>query len=190
MRFLKNKIARAEAFLASQPQVYQTRLRERRQRDEQASSKEPEEGYSYSQTDDKDSKEFESPDRRSTKNIAKNFGKAICNFAVSPLAEPYLLPLLNKEGIDIAFFKGYLSGIKSDIDGLFKFRSLLIIVEEESAEVQATKRVFRDLGEVFIKYFSVNWIFHGRVIHKKAHLKYRFKMLRRIRNPELFTYLR
>jgi hypothetical protein len=52
------------------------------------------------------------------------------------------------------------------------------------------KNILKKLGEIFIKNFSVNWIFSGKMTYKEAHLKFRFKMLRRIRNPELFTYLK
>jgi len=63
-------------------------------------------------------------------------------------------------------------------------------LQEDSKEVAAVKRGFAEVGEVFIKNFSVNWAFHSRVFHKEAHLKFRYKMLRRVRNPELFTYLK
>ena len=126
---------------------------------------------------------------RETKNIVKNFGKAICNFAVSKIALPYLENIIQEEGVKLESFIAYVNQSKGDICGLYKFRALLIPQKEDSEEIAAFKRVFKRIGEVFIKYFSVNWIFHGRVQYKEAHLKFRYKMLRRIQKPELFTYL-
>ena len=125
-----------------------------------------------------------------TKNIVKNYGKAICTFVTSSLANPYLYEIVGKYGLSPADFIGYINSIKDSIDGLFRFRSILMINPEDGADLVAKKRIFVEISEVFIKYFSVNWIFHSKVFHKTAHLKFRFKMLRRIQNPELFTYLK
>jgi len=127
---------------------------------------------------------------RSIKNIAKNFARAICNFSASKICLPYLIPLIEEKNVNLKAFLEYINGIKKYIDGLNKFRTSLIIQESDSEEVKSYKELFRKIGEVFIKYFSVNWIFSGKVHYKEAHLKYRFKMLRRIQQPELFTYIR
>ena len=126
---------------------------------------------------------------RATKNIVKNFGKAICTFSSSNLALPYLNCLIEKEGIEIQDFVNYVLNMKGKIDGLFHFRSLLLMGENDTEIVRKCKRIFKEMSEIFIKYFSVNWIFHSKVFHKTAHLKFRYKMLRRIQCPELFTYL-
>ncbi len=59
----------------------------------------------------------------------------------------------------------------------------------DSREMKAFKPMFQYVCEVFLKYFCVNWVFHSKVEDKVKHLKYRGKILRRIQNPELFTYL-
>jgi len=127
---------------------------------------------------------------RATKNIAKNFGRAICNFSLSSLATPYLIPLLEKEGKILEGFVAFINSIKGKIDGLLNFQSVIMPSDRDSEDVAIYKKVYKLIGEIFIKYFSVNWIFHSKVIHKAAHLKFRFKMLRRIKSPELFTYLK
>jgi len=126
---------------------------------------------------------------RATKNIVKNYGKAICNFATSQIAIPYLTQLI-KDDIQLTDFVAYVSQIKESIRGLHHFRSILIENNDDSPLIIKYKKLFKEISEVFIKYFSVNWIFSGKVLHKQAHLKFRFKMLRRIRCPELFTYLK
>jgi len=127
---------------------------------------------------------------RETKNIVKNYGKAICTFAVSYPALPYLAVILEEQHLPLEQFVKYINQIKDSIDGLHHFRSILLINEDDSSELVAKKKAFIAIGKVFIKYFSVNWIYNSRVFHKEAHLKFRFKMLRRIQNPELFTYLK
>jgi len=97
---------------------------------------------------------------------------------------------LQKENVALSSFVAYVNHIKDKIDGLHKFRSILMPQEDDDQETLSYKTLFRHIGEVFIKFFSVNWIFSGKVLHKEAHLKFRFKMLRRIQSPELFTYLK
>ena len=126
---------------------------------------------------------------RATKNVVKNYGKAICSFSTSDIARPYLLPLIHKENVQVEDFIQYVTNHKEAIDSIKTLRAILLIEEDDSDEIKAYKRIFAGIGEAFIKYFSVNWIFSGRVTHKDAHLKFRYKMLRRIRDPESFTYI-
>jgi hypothetical protein len=127
---------------------------------------------------------------RTTKNIVKNYGQAICKFTSSPLALPYLNEFLKRENVDLKGFIAFISKSKSSIDGIQHFRSVLLPKKNDSKLITSYKKMFQDISEVFIKYFSVNWIFHSKVFHREAHLKFRFKMLRRIKNPKLFTYLK
>jgi len=126
---------------------------------------------------------------RATKNIVINFGKAIAAFANSELAEPYLNELFVKEGIAADDFKTFSADAKAKIGGIDSFRSFLLATEKDDPREVACKKVFTGIAEIFVKYFSVNWITHGRVTHKLTYLKYRFKILRRVQNPHLFTYI-
>jgi len=126
---------------------------------------------------------------RATKNIPKNYGKAITSFSTSELATPYLDPILRREGLTNEQFMDYMKLAKESIQGIDTFRAFLLIDRNDSSLLIAKKRAFQAIGIVFIKYFSVNWIMHGRLSNKIVYLKYRFKILRRIQKPELFTYL-
>ena len=126
----------------------------------------------------------------STKNIVINYGKAIISFASSHLAHPYLQAFLEEEQVTLADFVAYVKRVKRTIVGIESFRSLYIVSINEDPKVAACKRLFKYISEVFIKFFSVNWITHGKVVHKLIYLKYRFKMLRRIQSPEHFTYIK
>ena len=48
------------------------------------------------------------------------------------------------------------------------------------------KKAFREIALIFIKYFSVNWIFESKIKEKLIYLKLRFKMIKMINYPELF----
>ena len=130
------------------------------------------------------------PDAKATKTVVKNYGKAMASFAASSLAVPYLSSLLEEEGVRLDDFVRYVSAGKESIEGIDTLRSLILVKENDDEQVAKCKRVFQKVAEIFIKNFSLNWIYGGRMGNKKVHVMFRFKMLRRIQNPELFTYLK
>jgi len=123
------------------------------------------------------------------KNIAKNYGRAICNLILSPAGETYLLPLIQRYSLDVTAFRKYIKEKRDSLNGIMELRSLILKEKKDSAKLLAYKLVFQRMAEVFIKFFSVNWIFSGKLTYKMDYLKYRFKLLRRVRNPEYFTCL-
>lgn len=127
---------------------------------------------------------------RNTKNIVKNYAQAIFKFALSSFSLDYLTRFSRQEGVRIDHFRNYVKSFKGKIEGIYDFRLALLITEADSKEKASFKRILAQIGAIFIKFYSVNWIFNSKVVHKKAHLMYRFKILRRITNPELFTYLK
>jgi len=131
------------------------------------------------------------PDGHS-KNIVKNYGKALCSFASSAIALPYLELIIKREAYDfviITSFMDYIKERRSGIHSIESLRKLLVPSESDDKVMRAYKKIFQEVSIIFLKYFCVNWIFGGRLLQKNAHLKFRFKMLRRIQNPEHFTYL-
>jgi len=180
MRFLKNKIRLAEeAFqrkqeLLSSPSTQasspssNSNEKKRRQRNQNSNSQA----------------------LNPTKNVIINFGKAIATFATSGLAVPYIQSYMGRARVDFKGFVDFISQRKSSIGGIESFRSLLVIQNDDSTELRAYKQIFKMLSEVFIKYFSVNWIIHGKVTQKTVYLKYRHSMMRRIQNPEHFTNIK
>jgi len=125
-----------------------------------------------------------------TKNVIINFGKAIASFASSSLAVPYIQSYVKEGQVDFKGFGEFIAPRKSSIGGIESFRTLLITQNGDNEEVQMFKQIFKMLSEVFIKYFSVNWIIHGKVTQKTVYLKYRHCMMRRIQNPEHFTNIK
>ena len=127
---------------------------------------------------------------RCTKNIAKNYGKAIASFAGSDLVVPYLQNITISEPCTLSEFIGFVRTNKDVIQGIDSFRAMLLPSDEDDIKQAAFKRIFQKVSEIFIKYFSVNWICHGKMKDKETYLKFRFKILRRIQNPTLFTYVK
>ena len=128
-----------------------------------------------------------------SKNIVKNYGKALCAFASTKIALSSINSLIAKNSygkIDIPKFMETMKLKKETTNSMESVRKLLMIEDGDSEIERAQKLLFKDLSVIFMKYFSVNWIYNGKLLHKEAHLKFRFKMLRRIQNPEYFTYLK
>ena len=125
----------------------------------------------------------------SSKNIVKNYGRALTNFALSKTAIPYLLPFLQKEKIELKEFREFISSRKDKINCIVKLRELLLVKKEDTEKIASIRRIFQKISEIFIKFFSVNWIYSSSKLYDKmTHIKCRFKLLRRIRDPENFTY--
>ena len=193
MRFLKNKIAKATQALRSKQKSLCHQEKNTYYKEEALNLQSVSTCSSpHSSCSSKESygSQITPLKTRATKSIAKNYGKAICSFSCSELAIPYLDPLLKQENTNRADFIQFMKSAKRSIESLQSFRSLLLITAKDDIRTASFKKIFGLLGEVFIKFFSVNWIFSGKILHKESHLQFRFKMLRRIKNPQFFTYLK
>jgi hypothetical protein len=126
----------------------------------------------------------------SSKNIVKNYGRTMVTFAISSMALPYISNKLKEENLQFKDFKDYLFLRKETMDGISSLRALLLVTDDDDETVASIKRVFRHSSEVFIKFFSVNWIFNSKLGDKPSYVKSRFKLLRRINDPEHFTYFK
>jgi len=122
-------------------------------------------------------------------NIMKNYSRALTNFALSELAVPYLAGIMEQNQLDISTFQSFIREKKKRVNCIRNLRELLLIYETDSAQLASCKRAFEAICEVFLKYFCVNWIYHSKINDKLQHLKYRFKILRRVKDPAHFTYL-
>jgi len=122
-------------------------------------------------------------------NIMKNYCRGIINFVLSPIALKYLNPLLHTHEIDPETFRKFIRSRKSKINCIKQLRKALLPVQEDTLAISILKVIFKEITIVFLKFFAPNWIYNSKISDKYAHLKYRFKILRRVRNPEHFTYL-
>lgn len=128
-----------------------------------------------------------------SKNIVKNYGKAICAFASCKVSVPYIETIIENRGYDgfnVKKFMDLMKQRKETTNSMESVRKLLMEEPGDTEEEIVFKKLFKELSILFMKYFAVNWIYSGKLVHKNAHLKFRFKMLRRIQRPEFFTYLK
>jgi len=123
-------------------------------------------------------------------NIIKNYSRAMTNFAMSPLAMPYLSKILPDSGSNSTTFKNFIKKKKRSVNCIKKLRDILPTEANKNASNYAEKKAFQALCIVFIKFFAVNWLFNSKVDNKETHLAYRFKILRRVKDPNRFTYLK
>ena len=129
--------------------------------------------------------------KRESKNIVKNYGKAMATFSLSIVAAPYLQNILLTRGVNMEAFKNFVINNKEKIDGIGTLRNLLFAdATQDDPQLCKLKCAFRDICEVFARDFALNWIFSSRSQYKSALLEFRFKMLRRVRDPSSFTFLK
>jgi len=119
----------------------------------------------------------------------KNYSRAMTTFALSDMARPYLAPILDKSHQKRDAFILFIKSKKKKANCIKGLRELLLVKENDSEETCCLKKAFREISVIFLKFFSVNWIFHGKIADRIAHLRYRFRILRRVQNPMYFTYL-
>jgi len=189
MRFLKNKIAQARKADKpidpedSPPNPTEKALPEKTQENNTRRLRTRPENLNFSEN------HSSSRGATSSLNIIKNYSRAMTNFAVSDLSRPYLEKIIDKKGVRMDDFLSFIEERKQSVNCIKKLREMLPS-DEEGDEFEGVKSVFQEICILFLKMFSVNWIFSSKVTDKLSHLNCRFKILRRIRNPQHFTYLR
>lgn len=202
MRILKKRIAEAKRLLLQRPKFPKTRSSTLVKYRDQSESETSSSSSLIKKAIKKISPNPDPDDRmvekslsdfsiKSTKNIVKNYARAICNFISMEVAQEYLEDLRDKLGCEsIEEFKSFVFANKESVDCIQRFKSMLLTNKHDCEKLCTFKKMFQMIGEIFIKFFSVNWIYGGRLKHKKAHLAFRFKMLRRLKKPQLFTHLK
>lgn len=124
-----------------------------------------------------------------TKNVVKNYGRAIANFACSALSVPYLENIQKIIPFSLNTFLDYAAQVKGVIQSITSFRDAILVKENDSITTKTNKLVLQRIAEIFIKYFSVNWISSSKLFYKLEYLKLRGTILRKIRSPETFLKL-
>jgi len=189
MRFLKAKLARAQKKAIMQQEEddipsIQTKPIQKKVRPAKPESPNPYQNNFNLETPKS------STENLSLKNLAKNYGRAICNFILLDIADPYLYAIPETSMIEVKAFRKYIQEKKDHLNGVAELRSLLVVQSKDTEKTINYKKVFQQLAQVFIKYFSVNWIFSGKLTYKLEYLKYRSKLLRKIRNPQTLDCLK
>jgi len=191
MRFLKNKIARAH-------QLDKNLHTHHRPDDEESltdlsDDKRDQTTRTLRIRPEKMSSPPKAPTKKGTTsslNIVKNYSRAMTNFALSDLAKPYLMKIVPEMGNNLQGFLDFVDKRKDSVNCIKKLRGMLPLGINDKSPNYVNKIIFQEICIIFLKIFSVNWIFSSKVNDKIAHLNCRFKILRRIKSPDQFTYLR
>ena len=123
-------------------------------------------------------------------NIMKNYGRAMTNFALSTMARHYLDQILDRLGLDLPAFQKYIQDRRKSANCIKKLREMLPLESQVNPPDYPFKQAFQEICIKFLKFFCVNWLYSSKIAEKVTHLKYRFKILRRVKNPMFFTYLK
>ena len=126
---------------------------------------------------------------KSANNIVKNYSRALVNFALAKVAKPYLKLILNEKGLTFLEFQHFIDYDRRKVNCIKSLRNKLLITIKDCDTIVKCKNAFQNISVIFIKMFSVNWIYNSKISDKRTHLMCRFKILSRIKNPEYFTYL-
>jgi len=112
------------------------------------------------------------------------------NFALSKMAQPYLKTITAQLGISLQAFSDYVQKRRTSANCIKKLRAMLPMGTDEKEEDLKFKIAFQKICIVFLKFFVTNWLYGSKIAEKVTHLKYRFKIMRRVKNPQYFTYLK
>lgn len=119
-------------------------------------------------------------DKNQTKNIPKNFGKAIACFIEhnEPLVRRVftLFPQL-----DYSEFLLDMKRRRRSVNSIAALRSFWI--EEENIFAAPT----RILSQIFLRKHCFHYIFSSRVTYFEGHIKYRVRLLEALENPKDFN---
>jgi len=119
--------------------------------------------------------------RANSKYICKAYCKAMAQFMVKPIAEPYLRAILEDMQMSIETFRDFIKMNVKHLKGLEGLVFMLTFREGDTEQCKNYKRVLRVGCEVFLKYFAVNWIFHSKMADSRKYLEFRFKILHKLR---------
>jgi len=129
--------------------------------------------------------------KRESKNVVKNYGKAMAAFSLNDIAIPYLEVLVADNEVSIEDFRNFMINRKETIDSIGSLRDLFCPdFKIDTPQELRFKAVFRAISKVFVRDFAINWIFTSKSQYKSALINYRYKILRRVVDPASFTYLK
>ena len=114
--------------------------------------------------------------------IMKDYSRALIEFSLSSIALPYLSFIALKHSLLLQQFYLFVSEDAEKIGSFQSLRQKLLIFATDADDVAKCKRVFREVCEAFLKYFSVDWIFNSGMHGKMIYLRWRFKLLKRIQS--------
>ncbi|CAD8071643.1 unnamed protein product [Paramecium sonneborni] len=117
-----------------------------------------------------------------TKNITKNYSKAIISYiSNNPLI---VQKVMQKNRYDDLV--NFLKNKKNSMTNIKQLRDLWV----NSGKNAEYNRVFRIISQLFLKTQAVSYVYNSRISNTQWHLKYRFNLLRALKEPENFKFIK
>lgn len=95
--------------------------------------------------------------------IIKDFICALIEFSLSKLSKPYIEVILQTKEISAQGFREFIQSRKNNMNRVSDLKDMLQVSEADNNSQIISKRVFQELSVIFIKCFSVSWIFVARL---------------------------
>lgn len=115
--------------------------------------------------------------RNETKNISKNFGKAILSFAKSNTN--FVKKLFIKYGVDKQTLITYIKKARKNLNSLQDLREMWGADDEKDN----MKKCLRILSHYFMRKYCLRYIYNSRIRSVSAHTKYRHRLMEGMSKP-------
>lgn len=121
--------------------------------------------------------------RNDTKNIPKNYGKAILSFIQK---SPKSRKLAAEMGIQFADFMMQVRRMKKKVNSIEGLKKMWGADDLE----HKVRKCIRILSYQFMRKHCLRYIFHSKVRNYGTHIKYRQKLIEGIENPVAFNHIK
>ncbi|CAD8080692.1 unnamed protein product [Paramecium primaurelia] len=126
-----------------------------------------------------------SQEQKDTKNIPKNYCKAIITFASKHKA---LCHQILGDQLKVVKFLERITVYKKKLMNIRIFSALLS--QSEDPDEEEFNQTFRILSRIFVKKYAINYIFNSKIVQHNWHLRYRQQIYKGIKNPKNFSHIK
>ncbi|CAD8099649.1 unnamed protein product [Paramecium sonneborni] len=130
-------------------------------------------------------KGFSIYDQKDSKNIPKNYCKAIITFAQK---NQQLCVKILGDQLKATRFIEHLTSHKNKLLNIKVFSALL--QQSENKTHEEFNRTFRIISKIFVKKFAINYIYNSKIIQDNWHTRYRNKIYKAIKCPKKFSHIK
>lgn len=118
-----------------------------------------------------------------TKNIPKNFGKQLIKFVKKN--RRYIEEMLDGMGSDVCYEEFNL-----ELQRKKKKMNKIVHLQQLWLDKTIFGREMRIISYDFLRKFAYKWIFNSRIENYRYHLKYRSILMKVIKKPDQFVFLK
>jgi len=116
----------------------------------------------------------------------KQFINVCLSFLLSTLGSPYTAAELESQGVSHEVFEKFLNLWRGKINNTQTLLGLLVVRIYDSKETVACKLVFKEMIQLFLRHFSLDWILkNDKTGNKMRFLRYRSKLIKKLQKPYL-----